>query len=193
MKNKKMWGFAALAGLFLAGSLMRSPQSQATGATYSSPVTLVNTTANPGSVLDANVATRVPYQSSVSSSCAGIDCAFQFSLVPLGFRLVVEYVGANLTVPVTGNNNPPVGTLSYIPGFGGNSLWQTFVSSSFGPVILSGNFETVVIGQQVREYIDPGTPTLHVSSPNMAGAVGLATLSGYLQNCSVSPCPSQQN
>jgi hypothetical protein len=47
MNKANLWGAAGVAGLFLAGALMNSPQSRLTGATYSSPVSVVNTNANP--------------------------------------------------------------------------------------------------------------------------------------------------
>ena len=70
VNNRKnyVWGIALLASLFLAGSLMRSPQSQAKGA-YSTPVTVMNTSANPANTLDADKASRIPYVSTVSFAC----------------------------------------------------------------------------------------------------------------------------
>src|SRR5580704_3952062 len=84
-KTYACW-FAALAGLFVIGSLIQSRESQAKGA-YSTPVTVMNTTANPGSVLDASRASRVPYQSMVQMNCGNgvFTCEFPFTTAPSGF------------------------------------------------------------------------------------------------------------
>ncbi|HKE23140.1 MAG TPA: hypothetical protein VKB88_12315 [Bryobacteraceae bacterium] len=192
MKTTKLIWFGVLAGLFLIGSVMRSPHSQASGATYSTPVSVMNTTSDPGSVLDANLATRVPYQSIANTSdCpATNECTYSFSPVPLGYRLVVEYVGGSLVLPTASNPTGPVGTLSYTPAFGGNAKWSATVMGSIGPGNNGSSYG--VFGQQVRAYIDPGTPTLFVFVGN-GSASGTMQLIGYLQNCSVSPCPAAQN
>jgi hypothetical protein len=58
--KRYLCGFALLAGLFVIGSLMRSPESQAKGA-YSSPVTVLNTSSNPVPIMGA-VSGAVPSQ-----------------------------------------------------------------------------------------------------------------------------------
>lgn len=191
MRTKLAWA-AVLAGLLVIGSLVRAPRSRASGATYSTPVSVVNTTSSPGSVLDANTATRVPYQSMANTSnCpATNECNYSFSAVPLGYRLVVEYVGGSLVLPTASNPTGPVGTLSYTPAFGGNAKWWATVVGSIGP---GNNGQSYgIFGQQVRAYIDPGTPTLFVFVGD-GSASGNMQLIGYLQNCSVSPCPPAQN
>jgi hypothetical protein len=191
IRTNILW-FAALAGLFVIGSLMRAPQSRASGATYSSPVNVVNTTSDPGSVLDANTATRVPYQAiAYAANCpATNECTYNFSPVPFGYRLVVEYVGGSLVLPTASNPTGPVGTLSYTPAFGGNAKWWVTIPGSLGA---GNNGQSYgIFGQQVRAYIDPGTPTLFVFVGD-GSASGNMQLTGYLQNCSVSPCPSPQN
>lgn len=194
MKTSKITWFAVLAGLFLIGSVMRAPRSQASGATYSTPVSIMNTTSDPGSVLDADVATRVPYQSvafaSGSSCTATNECSYNFSAVPLGYRLVAEYIGGSMVVPTAGNPTGPVGTLSYIPAFGGNAKWWTIVMGAVGPG--NNGQQYAVFGQPVKAYIDPGTPTFSVFVGN-GSASGSMSLIGYLQNCNVAPCPAAQN
>jgi hypothetical protein len=194
MNRTKLYWFAVLAGLFLIGTFMHSPRSQASGATYSTPVSIANTTSSPGIVLDANLATMTPYQSvafaSPSSCGATNECSYNFAPVPLGYRLVVEYLGGSMVVPSAGNSVGPVGTLSYTPAFGGNSKWWTMVMGSVGP----GNAGTqyAVFANPVKAYIDPGTPTFSVFVGN-GSASGSMELTGYLQNCSVVPCFPQQN
>lgn len=64
MKDVKRYiiGFAGAAGLFLIGSVMRSPGSQAKGA-YSTPVQVMNTSIVPAIGVDAEKLARIPYQS----------------------------------------------------------------------------------------------------------------------------------
>lgn len=192
MRRINVLWLAALAGLFLIGSLVRAPQSRASGATYSTPVSVMNTTSDPGSVLDANTATRVPYQSiaNAANCTATNECTYNFSPVPLGYRLVVEYVGGSLVFPTATNLTGPVGTLSYTPAFGGNAKWWATIVGSVGPGNNGSSYG--LLGQQVRAYIDPGTPTLFVFVSD-GSASGNMELIGYLQNCSVSPCPAAQN
>src|SRR5215467_4126394 len=89
---------ATLGGLFLTGSLMHSRDSEAKGATYSTPVMIMNSANQPGSVLDAERATRIPYQSTVLKATAActptpsVACGFTFSAPPPGYRLVVQNV-----------------------------------------------------------------------------------------------------
>ena len=190
-KARLLW-LAGLTGLFLIGSVMRTPGSSLTGA-YSSPVSIMNTTSNPGSVLDANVATRTPYASTAQAGAQGCtatnECSYNFSPVPLGYRLVVEYIGGTMVIP-TGNIAPPVGTLSYTPAFGGNAKWSATVNGFLGAGNNGSQYAT--FGQPMTAYIDPGTPTFFVFVGN-GSASGTMELLGYLQNCSVSPCPSMQN
>jgi hypothetical protein len=62
---------------------------------------------------------------------------------------------------------------------------------SVGPA-LDGTLSYGVFGQPIRAYIDPGTPTLSVSVSNLISAANFQLI-GYLQNCSVSPCPAAVN
>lgn len=194
MNKTKLGWLAILAGLFLIGSFLRSTGSQATGATYSTPVSIVNTTSSPGSVLDANAATLTPYQSvgyAAQGDCPATNqCLYKFAAVPTGYRLVVEYVGGSLVLPTTGNATGPVGTLLYIPSAGGNSKWWTTVVGSIGPG--NNGSEYALFANPVRAYIDAGTPTLSVFVAN-GSASGNMQLTGYLQNCSVVTCMAQQN
>src|ERR1035438_7616378 len=98
MKKKIAIG-GVLAGLFFAGAWMQSRESQLKGAVYSTPVSVVNTSANPGGVLDAGEASRVPYRSTVAQVCGQnqiYTCGFTFSAIPAGYRLVIQTVGAVL-------------------------------------------------------------------------------------------------
>src|SRR5215813_9711981 len=81
---------AAFGGLFLIGSLMHSRDSQAKGATYATPVTVTNTTANAVGVRDEDAAGRNAFQISVVLTSSGT--AFMPLSIPSGKRLVIDYV-----------------------------------------------------------------------------------------------------
>jgi hypothetical protein len=104
-KRTYVCGFAALASLFLIGSLMQSRESQAKGA-YSTPVTVMNTTSNTVPSLDWERVSRIPYESTAQpqGNCpngTGIQqCVFSsFTAPPSGFRLAVEKVSGGSHCP----------------------------------------------------------------------------------------------
>src|SRR5947209_7010138 len=107
MTNKYGTGFAALGALFLIGSLMRSPESQAKGA-FSSPVTVMNTAANPASITDAERLARTPYQvQGYKATCSGVtQCQFDFPGAPAGQRLVIQNV-SGIVQAINGTTAPP--------------------------------------------------------------------------------------
>jgi len=81
---------AALGGLFLIGSLMHSRDSQAKGATYATPVTVTNTTANAAGVRDEDSPGRNAFQTSLNLSLSGISGTGLS--IPAGKRLVIDFV-----------------------------------------------------------------------------------------------------
>jgi hypothetical protein len=183
-KTYACW-FAALAGLFVIGSLIQSRESQAKGA-YSSPVTVMNTTANPGSVLDASRASRAPYQSMVQMNCGNgvFTCEFPFTTAPSGFRLVVENVSGGLNI-VAGSPAPVV---SLVDG-SGNGYWAFIGALGLPTFLVNAGFN-----QTLRAYFDPtdGQPFVVVAG-NFQGTIQRVTLSGYLENCAVVGCPAVQH
>ncbi len=187
-KTYACW-FAVLAGLFVIGSLMRSPESQAKGA-YSTPVTVMNTTANPGSVLDAGKASRVPYQSMVQMNCGSgvFTCLFVFTAAPSGFRLVVENVSGGLNI-VGGSPAPVAFLLNSGPLGTGTGLWEFTGALGQPTFLVNAGFN-----QALRAYFDPadGQPSVLVAG-NFQGTIHRVTLSGYLENCAVMGCPAVQH
>jgi hypothetical protein len=149
-------GVAVLAGLFVIGSLMQSRESQANGA-YSTPVTVMNTNANPASTLDAVIASRIPYVSTVSFGCG------------------------------PGVTTPPSGELSFNNG--------VFPVWGFSGIIGPTHPNTIVrFVQAVKAYADPadGQPLVREDG-NWANVPQTVTLTGYLLNCSLTPCPAIQH
>lgn len=177
-------GFAAVAGLFLAGSLMESRQSQAKGG-YSSPVTVFNTSSNPVQGADVEKLARVPYQSnSVSSGCGGNTCLYSFSAAPAGFRLVAEHLSGKLLTPGSV-------TASAVGEIDDNSLMATlYFGSALGE--MSGTFSQATVSQPIKMYVDSshGAPFVVVAS---RWNIGFFTLTGYLENCSITGCPAIQH
>src|SRR5260370_36806933 len=60
--KRYLCGFAVLAGLFVIGSRVRSPESQAKGA-YSSPVTVLHTSSAPANASLVDNPTRIAHPS----------------------------------------------------------------------------------------------------------------------------------
>ena len=95
---------AGLAGMFLIGSLTQHPGSQAKGA-YSTPVTVMNTTANAAAVRDEDSPGRNAFQTSLNLSLSGTSGTGLS--IPAGKRLVIDYVSA-------AGAGPSVGTQPYV-------------------------------------------------------------------------------
>jgi hypothetical protein len=183
-----VFGFAALAGLFVSGSLIQSRESQAKGA-YSTPVTVMNTNANPGSTLDAGIAGRIPYVSTANFPCGpGVsECTPLFTAAPSGFRLVIENVSGDFKL-TTGTTIPPNGEVGFINA--GSPAWG--FSAPIGPT--NGSTQAR-FSQPIMAYADPsdGQLVVRVDGNWASGTSQTVTLSGYLINCSLTPCPTIQH
>ena len=191
MKDAKRYvmGFAGAAGLFLIGSLMRSPGSQAKGA-YSTPVQVMNTSSAPAIGADAEKLARIPYQSTYrTTTCVNVtNCFFQFAPAPPGFRLVVEHISgifelaSNATAPATGLIE-------------GSNFLNTFGFTSTNGQIFNGTIMSGV-NQPTHMVFDnsEGDPVAFVYGdyPSIQGLPSFITLSGYLENCSITGCPAIQ-
>lgn len=191
MKKAKRYIFwpAALAGMFLIGSLVRHPGSQAKGA-YSTPVTVMNTSSAPAIGADAEKLARIPYQSTYrTTTCVNVtNCYFQFTAAPQGFRLVVENISgifelaSNATAPATGLIE-------------GSNFLNTFGFTSTNGQIFNGTIMSGV-NQPTHMVFDSseGSPVAFVYGdyPSIQGLPSFITLSGYLENCSITGCPTIQ-
>jgi hypothetical protein len=107
---------AGLAGMFLIGSLTHHPGSEAKGA-YSTPVTVMNTTANAAAVRDEDSPGRNAFQTKVDLSISGTG-GMGLSIPP-GKRLVIDYVSA-------AGSGPSSGTQPYV---------EIYTSLSGGPQV----------------------------------------------------------
>lgn len=177
-----VWSAVVFGVLFLIGSLMQSRESQAKGA-YSTPVTVMNTLQNPGSVLDAERASRTPYRSfATTNQCTGATiCQLVFSAAPSGYRLVVENVSG--TLHLTPGAKAPFAfmfsnSISFFHGIPG-SVGDTVGTTAYGG-----------FNQNVVAYFDPadGAPIVDIAANFSSGDSQSAILSGYIQNCSLYAC-----
>jgi hypothetical protein len=130
---------------------------------------LTNSTDNPG---------RAAYQSSVKPTCANQACSGVFPAVPAGHRLVVEQVSAGFGF------NPASGPLVVRGRVGSSNLELSF----FVPI---QSLQTFFV-QPILAYFDSGiTPFVAVdfiSGAVPVGPTGPITLTGYLLDCTASPC-----
>ena len=171
----KTYGPAAvvLAALFLAGSIIESRDSRASGA-FSSPVSVFNTVANPVPSMEAS--SPIPYRVRVVNTSCSAGCVLTFGPVPNGYRLVVERVSGVLNF--TGSSVPDTTLTST-----GNIATTSTEIVGGGNFITSGGY---VFGVPVRQYFDPsdGPIVLTVQGTFVSGAGNVANLVGYLINCS---------
>jgi hypothetical protein len=177
---------AGLAGMFLIGSLTFHSGSQAKGA-YSSPVTVMNTNSNPVPGLDSEKMARIPYESTVNPSCtAGPGACFFFSGPPAGFRLVAEnlagyfQISPGLTLPV---------------GYVEDNTFRisTAFTAPLGPLDAGGHTQAA-FNQPTKFYIDQSQgAAFAVVSTTWSNGSSTMTLTGYLENCSITGCPAVQH
>jgi hypothetical protein len=174
MRNVKyrVLGFAVLAGLFLIGSLMRSPELKATA--YSSPVTVTNTSAQPVPNRDQDNPAQQPFQATASTVVAATGYVFNVPLytVPAGKRAVIEYLSGS------GNCNAQAGvgmvTLNTLVG-GIGGYYNAGVQS-----VGDCNW---IVNLPLRAYADPGTVvTANIWSFQTTTAAATLTVSGHLVN-----------
>ncbi len=178
-------GFAVLAGLFLIGSLMRSPESQLKG-TYSSPVTVFNTSSAPAITSLIDTPGRIPYQGTltqIAPSPQVSQLTFTFPLVPPNHRLVVQHISGFFVI--TGPA-PPAALVSIT-----FNVFAPALSAFFTPSLGSNpTFDFNAFDQPVQVYFDAGQqPLVGISGPTFqAGQSEGVTLTGYMLDCSAAPC-----
>ena len=191
MKKAKRYivASAALAGMFLIGSVVRHPGSQAKGA-YSTPVQVMNTSSAPAMGADVEKLARIPYQSSYrTTTCTGVtNCFFSFTAAPSGYRLVVENLSGLFEIS-NAATAPPTGLLE------GSSFLNVFAFTAANGQIFNGTIMSG-INIPVKMVFDPseGNPVAFVYGdyPSITGLPSVMTLSGYLENCTITGCPTIQ-
>ncbi len=167
---------AALGGLFLIGSVMRSRDSQAKGA-YSTPVTVMNTSSAPAIHSSIDDPGRIPYSSLQQAllSSPATSQFFNFPPVPANHRLVITQISGAFN---TTNVGVPV--MVELTTQGG-----TFGVTLTPPVVPLGenSFTAPLI-----YYFDAGqTPEVWAGAAAFSGGQSVR-LTGYLLDCSAAPC-----
>ena len=181
---------AALAGMFLIGSVVRHPGSQAKGA-YNTPVQVMNTSSAPALGADVEKLARIPYESTaVGSNCpsgGGVGaCFFNFAAVPAGYRLVVENLSGYFQIS-------PAATAALMGYVENNSFRiKAGFTAPLGQIDLGGHIQCA-FDNPTRFYADPGEGVFAVASANWSNGSTSMVLSGYLENCSITGCPAVQH
>jgi hypothetical protein len=136
MKRLKTYALsaAALGGLFLVGSLMRSRDSQAKGATYSTPVTVMNTQSGPVLSQDVDHPARHPY----SATCTRDQQGSTLSCIPsppppANAEVVIQNIDMLLDTFANNSGTPMYGYLGYITGGAGRTTYVPFTVPPTGP------------------------------------------------------------
>lgn len=163
-----------------------------TGTTSSSPFYTVdvNSSSNPVQTVDVEKQARIPYQSSYrTTTCVNVtNCFFSFTAAPSGYRLVVENLSGLFELS-NAATAPPTGLIE------GSNFLNVFAFTATNGQIYNG---TVMAGINVpvRMVFDSseGNPVAFVYGdyPSIQGLPSVMTLSGYLESCSVTGCPTIQ-
>jgi hypothetical protein len=160
---------AGLAGMFLIGSLLRSPGSQAKGA-YSTPVTVMNTTSSAAGVRDEDSPGRNAFQTMLNLSLSGTSGTG--ISIPSGKRLVIDYVS-------TAGSGPSAGTQPYIAIFttvgGGPSVTYTLTPTQ--SPLAPQQFQH---SEKVAIYGDTAFVTLAYAGNTPGFLVANVSISGHL-------------
>jgi hypothetical protein len=184
----------ALGGMFLIGSLVHSHGSEAKGA-YSTPVQVMNTSAAPALASSIDEPGRAPYVSSVldlGKNCGlGFECDFSFTPVPAGHRLVVQELSGFIQF----NYSPTAWAEVFLSASGATSSEGQFIvnGTTFGTSSFGGTRASFT--QAFHGYFDAGdTPIISVQARNTTfpadNSTEVATLKGYLIDCTAGPCPA---
>lgn len=153
------------------------------------PTTIVGTT-NPVSTTNAENLARIPYQSTYrTTTCTNVtNCFFSFTAAPSGYRLVVEHISGIFELS-NGATAPATGLIE------GSNFLNTFGFTSTNGQIFNGTIMSG-INQPAHMVFDSseGNPVAFVYGdyPSIQGLPSFITLSGYLENCSVTGCPTIQ-
>ena len=163
---------------------LTTPLSVAQGGTG------VDSSSQPVQTVDVEKLARIPYQSSYrTTTCTGVtNCFFSFTAAPQGYRLVVE----NLSGLFELNNAATAPVTGLIEG---SSFLNVFAFTSTNGQIFNGTIMSG-INIPVRMVFDTteGNPVAFVygNYPSITGLPSTMTLSGYLEKCSVTGCPTIQ-
>jgi hypothetical protein len=152
--------------------IVTNPPGQSTNAFITNPAT------NPVPTSSVDDPGRTPYQSFLFQSCTGDVCLFGFPAVPASHRLVIQHVSSGELV----FNGTPTGVSIALAGHADSE--SGFLAPFAGPL---SSFD-----QSVLYYLDSGEKPRVAAGPfgtTFAANGGQSMmLSGYLIDCTVSPC-----
>lgn len=175
----------ALGGIFLAALLIAALAPKATRGIAAALVQVVNTAANPAITSNMDDPGRIPYQATVvgssGSNCVATGCSFNFAPVPAGHRLVILHVSA--FIQANPSSTPMRVAVGALPTF--SSEFLVTVQDT-----LSGLNE-IQFDQPVLVYLDAGQTPVVALDTNIStffASGQIATLTGYLLDCSAAPC-----
>lgn len=205
-------------GVLTSLAIVTAPAQKALGDKPSTPVTVVNPSTGPALTSSIDNPGRIPYQSEAIVSCgsgSSSSCQFSFAAVPQGQRLVLQQVSGSLSfnsppdtvaVVLSGNNGSSSGG-SATSGAGAGK------AGPGGAFFFAPSVDNIsLFDRQILYYMDGGSVpvlsvTLVVSSSGSGGSATsgagagkagsssyfttgdqLVTLTGYLLDCTASPC-----
>ena len=186
MKRNKKYLAAGVAGLALALLLTPTGKATAQGMMHALLVQVANDSTQPIPARDTENPARAAFTVQVSCAATGIVfCAGTFPFtVPLGKRMVIETVTAQLEVP-SGQRVLLTGS-SVLDGFPTvHSFEAQFMGTFFGN-------DVFVSTQSFRLYADsqPGFSLRLFRSSSTGEGRLFATVAGYLVDCGTGPgCP----
>src|SRR5215469_2373069 len=139
------------------------------------PTVMVGNTVH---LLDAERLARIPYQSNQFTVGGCVSCRLSFTAAPPGYRLVLQHISAQLQ----GSTQL---ALSIGTGFGSQASWT--LDGTLGASNICG------INQDLLAYFDPADGQPSATVPGGGVLNGTVTLTGYLENCSITGCPAIQH
>jgi hypothetical protein len=168
-------------------SITNSPSVTGTVNIGNSPTVQVgNTKSSPANALDVERAARIPYESSQQSIGYPQETS-TFPAAPSGYRLVLQHVSCTFLMN-SGATQLPLVTLYTNDGS------YTARASFMGQLGGIGSNTYGAVNTDILSYWDPanGQPLVIANGDFYPSVVNFVTLSGYLENCSVTGCPAVQ-
>lgn len=177
--------FVLAASLIAASvaSAQSGPRPQAPG-NQTSNVNVVNTKSSPANALDVERASRIPYESTQQSIGYPQETT-TFPAAPSGFRLVIQHISCTFLMN-SGSTQLPSITLYT------NDGTSTGRASFIGQVGGIGSQTFGALNADLLSYWDSsnGQPLVVANGDFYPSVINWVTLSGYLENCSLTGCPA---
>ncbi|HKD02107.1 MAG TPA: hypothetical protein VKB77_06755 [Terriglobales bacterium] len=176
---------ASLIAASAASAQSAGPKPQVPGNPTSN-VNVVNTKSSPANALDVERAARIPYESTQQSIGYPQETT-TFPAAPSGFRLVIQHISCTFLM------NPGSTQLPSITLFTNDGTY-TGRASFIGQVGGIGSQTFGALNADLLSYWDSsnGQPLVVANGDFYPSVINWMTLSGYLENCSLTGCPAVQ-